>query len=220
MCHCCLYFIKKDHFSSVSHEFVLILFGGIFSSVGLSAVPFKRCLMKSLINFHWTVYIISVINVFIALNLIIVYCKYESNEKILLKKVYSIFCLFLSVLSLILGIFLFVFEIKGISNCGQTYIVQSELTNMINKTDKLTFWNVYGTYVCDFGLCVFNLAAIFFCVINLLYLFTGTETPDELLHYFENKNREVRNEINNRNNRNAVVIISERTHYTNTNEQQ
>ena len=89
--------------------------------------------------------------------------------------------------------------------------------NVINKTDKLTFWNVYGTYVCDVGFCAFNLAAFFYCILTLIYLFSGTETPSELIQYYENKNREERNEIINRN---TVVTISERTHDRNTNGQQ
>ena len=220
MCYCCLYFITKDYSTSNIYEFFLLFFGGVLSSIGLSAVPFKRCLMQSKINFHWAVYVIALINIFAALTLMLIDCKHGRYEKTGVKKVLTIFCLSITVLSLILGIILFVIELKGIMDCdNKVFVVQNELSNIINETDNLTFWNVYGTYVCNAGFCVLNLASIFFCIFTVLYVFTGTINQDELFKYFGSENKKENDNRNNLNNRNVVVIISERTYERNANGQ-
>ena len=206
MCFCCLYFITKDYSYVILMETVILFFAECLLSIGLSAVPFKKCMMETK-NFHYTVYIISLINFFTALIICIIYCKCEEKENNLLKKIILIINLILTVLIVGLGILLFYHEIIEILDCD-TYI-SSEIANLINKTDGLTFWNIYGTYISNGAFCLLNFVSIFYCIIALLYVCTRTKNPSELLQHFDKKGREKRNNQNNRNVENRAVINSE-----------
>ena len=86
MCLCCIYFIKKDYLTTVAMVFVFVFIACAFSSSSLSAAPFTKCIRESIKKFHITVYIISMVHLFLSLLMLLLLCKtnrYHIIEKIL-----------------------------------------------------------------------------------------------------------------------------------------
>ena len=203
MCLCCIYCIKKDYYSTVVMVFVFIFMACSFSSTGLSAAPFKKCIRESIKKFHINVYIISMVQLFLGLLMLLLLCK--TNRYHIIEKILSFSLLLFPILLIIAGIYLLVNESSDISNYDSSYVKLVDVPILDKDSETLTFWNVYGTYVCGSGFIIFEFLAFIYSIPTIIYAFSETSNSTELLEYYRKKEN---NNINNANNCNNVRIIT------------
>ena len=203
MCLCYIRCIKKDYDTTVAMVFLFIFFACAFSSTGLSAAPFKKCIRESIKQFHITVYIISMAQLILGLIMLILSCKKDRWHTI--EKILSFPLLLLPILLIFAGIYLFLNELSDINNYGSSYVKLLDVPILDKDSKTLTFWNVAGTYMCWVGFIIFEFVVFIYSISTIIYVFSGVSNSTELLDYYK---REEKNNINNGNNCNNVQIIT------------
>ena len=203
MCLCYIRCIKKDYDTTVAMVFLFIFFACAFSSTGLSAAPFKKCIRESIKQFHITVYIISMAQLILGLIMLILSCKKDRCHTI--EKILSFPLLLLPILLIFAGIYLFINELSDINNYGSSYVKLLDVPILDKDSKTLTFWNVAGTYMCGVGFIIFEFVVLIYSISTIIYVFSGVSNSTELLDYYK---REEKNNINNGNNYNNVQIIT------------
>ena len=94
---------------------------------------------------------------------------------------------------------------SDIKNYGSSYVKLVDIPILDKDNETLTFWNIYGTYLCGFGFNIFEIVSFFYSISTIIYAFSETSNSTGLLEYYRRKEN---NNINNANNRNNVQIIT------------
>ena len=196
--------LYKKRLFYYSNYGVCIHFHGLcFFICRFKCCTFQKMIRESIKKFHITVYIISMVHLFLGLLMLLLLCK--TNRYHIIEKILSFPLLLFPIFLLFAGIYLLLNEMSDINNYGSSYVKLVDIPILDKDSKTLTFWNVVGTYICGFGFNIFEIVAFIYSISTIIYAFSEADNSTDLLEYYRRKEN---NNINNANNRNNVQIIT------------